>query len=129
MDKTKRDWTVLTDDGERTVAAYSREQAEAIARLRVWLKPGDKLWTVLRHRSASGMSRTIDIVRLERNADGEERVSTYAWNAAKALGWRFDKARNGLKVQGCGMDMGFHTVCALSAVLFGNGYALKTGWI
>ena len=129
MGKTKREWTVQADGGERTVAAYSREQAEAIARLRAWLKPGDKVWTVLRHRSPSGMSRTIDLVRLERGSDGEERVSTYAWNAAKALGWRFDKARDGIKVQGCGMDMGFHAVYELSAVLFGDGYALKTGWI
>ena len=41
------------------------ERDEAIARLRSTLKPGDTVYTVLRNCSRSGMSRSIDIYKLE----------------------------------------------------------------
>ena len=44
-----------------TTATRKAEQEEAIARLRNWIRPGDTLYTVLRHRAASGMSRSIDV--------------------------------------------------------------------
>jgi hypothetical protein len=38
-----------------------RQKAEAIVHLREVLKPGDTVYTVLRHVSRSGMSRNIDL--------------------------------------------------------------------
>ncbi len=110
------------------------EREEAIGRLREWLKPGDTVFCILRHRSASGMSRTIALVKM---VDGDPQF--LAFNAAVALGWRFDRQREGVKVGGCGMDMGFHLVYELASVLFprvagdadgvSGGYALKSVWL
>lgn len=44
------------------------------------------------------------------------------------LGWARGK-RDGIRVSGCGMDMGFHLVYNLSLVLYGSGDALKQRWI
>jgi hypothetical protein len=83
----------------------------AIKQLRGLLSEGDTVWTVLRHVSASGMMRHIDVYAIREN---EPRyLSSFA---ADALEWRM--AERGIKVSGCGMDMGFHLVDSL-------GHALK----
>lgn len=105
--------------------AQKQEQAEAIARLREWIKPGDTVYTILRHVSRSGMQRTIDCIGLDREhaePGGAPRIWAYGWNVAKALGWTFDREREGVKVSGCGMDMGFHMVYAMSATMFPDGF-------
>lgn len=104
------------------------EQQEAIARLRQWIKPGDTLFTILRHRAASGMLRVIDVVSIHGPRKKPD-VSSYGYNIALALGWRHDNKREGIRVSGCGMDMGFHVVYELSCVLFGNGYKLNQRWL
>lgn len=127
MAKTKCDYQVQIDNGTTaTITASSQAQADAIGRLKAWLKPGDKVWCILRHRSASGMLRVIQIVKME---SASERFSYLGYNAATALGWRYSREHEGVKVQGCGMDMGFHLVYTLSSVLFGDGYALKSEWL
>lgn len=107
------------------VSKSDSERAEAIARLREWIKPGDVVYTILRHRSRSGMSRTIDVLGIdpsEKGAGGSPRVFAFGWNVAKALGWTFDREREGVKVSGCGMDMGFHLVYAMSSAMFPEGF-------
>jgi len=95
------------------------EQAEAIERLRTWIKPGDTVYTILRHRSSSGMSRSISLIGF-----GEDRRDlAYSWNVAKALGYGFDDRREGVRIGGCGMDMGFALVYELGRVLFPDGFA------
>ena len=102
-----------------------REQAlmdrnYAIERLLThYVKPGTKVYTIMRHVSSSGMSRNISLVI----ANGEE-VIDITYYAAHALGWRLVE-RNGqraIRVQGGGMDMRFHLVSTLSAVLFHGQY-------
>ena len=96
------------------------EKDEAIAKLRELLKPGDTVYTILDHVSRSGMQREIRVVLL--NADGSKVVDLHPnYLMAKALGYRQAK-RDGLIVGGCGMDMGFHLVYNLSAVLFPEGF-------
>jgi phage terminase large subunit GpA-like protein len=94
------------------------ERAEAIERLRDWLKPGDTIHCVLRHVSRSGMSRVIDFKKIEANGE----VSTLGWNIAKALEMPFDRNREGVKVGGCGMDMGFHIVYNLARTLWPESF-------
>lgn len=108
--------------------AKKTEQQEAIERLRSWIKPGDTLFTILRHRSASGMSRVIDVVAVRGTREKPE-VSACGYNIALALGWRFDRQREGIRVGGCGMDMGFHVIYELSSVLFADGYKLTQRWL
>lgn len=97
--------------------ASDRERESARAELREIVKPGDTLYTVLRHVSRSGMNRGIDVYKIE---DGEPR-----WLSpliAKATGFRFNDKRECLSVSGCGMDMGFHVVYELSYALYGKDF-------
>lgn len=78
---------------------------------------------ILRHKSASGMSRRISVIQIEKN---EPRWLDY--NVAKALGRR-EKQDEGIIVEGAGMDMGFNLVYTPSQTLFKDGYALKHRWL
>jgi len=105
---------------------YARKQL-----LTHYVSEGSRVYTILRHVSSSGMSRDISLVV----ADREGRISDITYYAADALGSRLVE-RNGfraIRVNGCGMDMGFHLVYNLSSVLFHGhdraGYILKQEWI
>ena len=100
--------------------ARQTERTEAADRLREWIAPGDTLYTILRHRSSSGMLRVIDIYKLPTEVDG--RPLAIGWNAAIAMDDRYDRDRNGIRVGGAGMDMGFHLVYNLGATLWPAGY-------
>ena len=97
--------------------ASTQERLDALARLREWCKPGDTLYTILRHVSRSGMQRTIGLVVFR---DGVARHPNYA--AGVALGIPVDRQRDGVKVRGCGTDMGYNLVYGLSATLFPEGF-------
>lgn len=106
------------------------------------LKPGDTVYTVLRHVSKSGMQRRIDCYAI-----GKDRRLQYLSGYMEALGLgKRGKKDQGLVVNGCGMDMGFHLVYGLGTTLWPNGtkkphgtrngepdsasgYALKHEWI
>jgi hypothetical protein len=113
-----------------------REQAlmdrnYAIERLLThYVKAGTKVYTIMRHVSSSGMSRNISLVI----ANGDE-IMDITYYAAHALGDKLieSKGHRAIRVNGCGMDMGFHLVYNLSSVLFTGqdraGYVLKQGWL
>jgi hypothetical protein len=92
---------------------FEKERAE----LRELIKPGDTLYTILRHVSASGMSRDISVVYITK--DGETRQLDYSTHVL--TGYPLSK-HDGVKVGGCGMDMGFSLVYHLSQILYGDGY-------
>ena len=111
---------------------------EAIARLRKILKPGMTVYTVLRHRARSGMSRSISLVIPERadvypcypngeiDYDAKPKrtgleVNSIDYWAARARGYLIDDKHGGLRTQGCGMDMGFALVYNLGATLWPKG--------
>ena len=96
------------------------ERLEALERLREWLSPGDTVYTILRHVSRSGMQRTIDAIVADR-IDTKPGVFCIGWAIAKALDMRFDRDRSGVKIGGCGMDMGFELVYNLGRALWPNG--------
>jgi hypothetical protein len=113
-----------------------REQAlmdrnYAIERLLThYVKAGTKVYTIMRHVSSSGMTRNISLVI----ANGDE-VIDITYYAAHALGDKLieSKGHRAIRVNGCGMDMGFHLVYNLSSVLFTGqdraGYVLKQAWL
>ena len=119
-----------------TAKQKREERDEAIKRLRELVKPGDQLVTVMRHRSASGMSRSIDVYmmytikakdRYDKTLRPSARIN-WLWlsfNIARACGFQWDAARESIRVGGCGMDMGYHIVYTLGRVLFPKGGALK----
>lgn len=108
--------------------AKQTEQSEAIERLREWIKPGDTVYTILRHVSSSGMSRVIQLVSFEVR-DGKPSPLFIGYNVAKALDYRWDNHKEGIKIGGTGMDMGFALVYELSRALFDDGYAINHRWL
>lgn len=48
-------------------------------------------------------------------------IRSIGWLAAKAMGSTFDADLQGIKVGGCGMDMGFHIVYGLGSTLWPKG--------
>jgi hypothetical protein len=109
--------------------AYAREQI-----LTHYLKEGDTVYTVLRSVSSSGMSRTLSL-----KVAKEGKILDLTYYASILLDWPLVEVNGSraLRVGGCGMDMGFHTVYTLSRVLFREegeqlhcdaGYALNHAW-
>lgn len=92
------------------------EIKEAADQLREWVKPGDRVYTVLKHVSASGMYRVIDLYLIKDNRP--MRISGYA---AKLLEG-YDRKHEGCRAGGCGMDMGYHLVMNLGYALYSDGY-------
>lgn len=103
-------------------------KTEAIERLQKTLKRGDTLHTILRHVSQSGMSRVISVVHTSEDGDIQNldfvisQLGHYKRTSASAQ-------HDGLKVSGCGMDMGFAVVYDVAMTVFGDGYALKQSWL
>lgn len=97
--------------------AALEEQEHAREELRALLPPGSTVYTVLRHVSRSGMTRDLDLYVME---NGEPRRIT--WSACKATGITYNGRAGAMRVEGCGMDMGFHAVYTLSHYLYPQGF-------
>ena len=102
---------------ERDAMNTQSSKQEARERVLELVKPGDTVYTILRHVSRSGMSRIIDLVIMQ---DGEpQSISGMSY---KILDSPLDRDRWGVKVGGTGMDMGFAVVYDLSYRLFPEGF-------
>ena len=114
---------------------------EARNELRAILKPGDTVYTKLQHCSKSGMMRVIDLFVIR---DNEPLRIT--WQACKATNTAYNEKHEGMRMDGCGMDMGFAAVYSLGYALWpkgtpephgtrngeqdsDGGYALKHRWL
>lgn len=95
-----------------------RDRLDSIERLKHYIKPGDRLYTVLRHVSGSGMSRVIDVKVLGMMSDGKMRLWDVGHSVAQAIGMKWDDKLEGIGIGGAGMDMGFYIVYNLSRTLF-----------
>lgn len=96
------------------------EQVVALENLRNMFPVGSTVTTLVRYVSRDGGRRAISVLR--GSAEGVDDVS---WSLI-AAGLGTAHARHpGLKVDGMGMDMGYHTVARLSQRLHGDAYALK----
>ena len=104
-----------------------QEQADAISLLHKLLHEGDEVRLILRNVSRSGMTRSISVL-----GPDDEQLSA---PVTVALGWPFDRVRCAVKVDGTGMDMGFHLVYSLAQVILTElplserGYALRARWL
>ena len=118
------------------------DQLEAIERLRELLPEGSTVHTFVTHAARSNMSRSISccVATIENGRPQIQKID--AW-VCRALRLPFDQKHGGVKVGGCGMDMGFHIVNSLSYALHGypdastghlkgtarKGYTLRHQWI
>ena len=83
-------------------------------------KTRPKLHTVLRHVSGSGMLRVIDVYWLH-----EQSRTWITPLVAKLCDYPQDKKHYGLRVSGCGMDMGFSVVYNFSSAVFPDGFRYR----
>jgi len=111
----------------KTIKTQSEKQLQKDNLLR-WLKEGDTILTLCNHVSSSGMTRRIKCYIIKDN-----RLLNISYAVSKVMEWPLND--KGLKISGCGMDMGFHVVYSLSSVLFKKesdkdaGYSLRHEWI
>lgn len=96
-------------------AQAAAEREEAIAQLRAMFPIGSSVPTVLRHVSSSGMTRAISVL-------DPASLRDVSYLVAKATGDRLHPTKPGVRVGGCGMDMGFALVYGLSRTLYRDGF-------
>lgn len=115
---------------KKTEQAIDKEIARMELREMFAKQDRPTVYTVLRHVSQSGMSRDISLFTIE---DNKLRNITHL--AGKALGDKVKDSRGHfvIRVNGCGMDMGFHLVYSLSSVTYPHikeraGYVLHHEW-
>jgi hypothetical protein len=106
---------------ERLDAACEREEIKQ--QLKRDLKNCDTLYTLVDHVSQSGMTRDIRVFMIKDN-----KPLNISYKVAKVLKRRQGK-NTGVRVQGCGMDMGFEIVYNLSRCLFKDGYKINQRWL
>jgi hypothetical protein len=84
--------------------------------LRRLCPPGTTVYTDVAHVSRSGMMRHIRAFVIQ-----DKEPFPISAHVARVLGWPLNDGRSywAVKVGGCGMDMGFHLVNALSYKLHG----------
>lgn len=95
------------------------ERETAVAELRELLPPGTTVQTILRHVSRSGMTRRISPVLMregERPYHLDYLVSIVLGRKTPAHGGE------GVKIEGCGMDMGFELIYQVSSALYPDGF-------
>lgn len=102
--------------------AQKAERQEAIEQLRKWIKPGDTVYTILDHVSRSGMSRNIRVLVALAGEPGEKPSFIHP-NHSVALAINMPRASkgDGIKIGGCGSDMGFEIVYSLGRALYPDG--------
>ncbi len=89
------------------------------AKLQEWLKPGDTVFTILRHVSQSGMLRRVQPIIFKDN-----QPLWIGYSAAAVADLPLDKNGN-IVVKGCGFDAAASVVESLSWHLFKDDNALK----
>jgi hypothetical protein len=106
-----------------TTTKNNIEREEAIKALKkLGIKSGAKVYTTIKHVSASGMSRSIACFISRKNE-----IVKIDWYLNRILGYKFDQNHGGLKIGGCGMDMGFAMVYNLGRALYPKGFKLTKG--
>jgi hypothetical protein len=103
--------------------------------LEEYLMDTNTVYTILRGVSSSGMTRHISLVVAGIDNTGKPALYDITYHASKVLGDKLTE-KNGyrvIKVNGAGMDMGFHLVYSLSSVLYAGqdraGYVLSHRWL
>jgi len=101
------------------------EKEEAREMLRELLdKSGRKIYTVLKHVSSSGMSRRISCL-IDHPENGIMNIDYWIHRLGKFK----ESDKGGLKVNGCGMDMGFHVVYSTSYDVYKDVVSERAGYV
>jgi len=109
---------------KKELERLEREKQQAMEFLKKVVREGSTIYTVLRHVSQNGLTRSISVYAI---VDNE--VVYLDWYVATVLNLKQDIKHDGIKISGVGSDLGFEIVYNLSYFLFGNGYKLKHKWL
>lgn len=102
----------------------NQDKQKTIEWLKKLIKEDDTIYLILRHVSQSGMARDIDMFIIK---DNEPLL--IGWKASNLVGERWHKDNYGIRITGCGMDMGFSLVASLAKILFGDYKKLNHYWM
>ena len=100
-----------------------------------YLKDTKTVYTVLRGASSSGLTQYVSLMVPGLNHEGKPELYNITWHVSNVLGDKLhDKhGHRVIKLQGGGMDLGFHVVYSLSSVLYAGqdraGYVLSHRWL
>lgn len=103
-------------------AQKAEEKATALSYLYSYLKPGQTVYVILRHASKSGMSRSISAVIPTISDEGKPGIYDITHLVAKACDLTVDNQHGGVKMGGCGSDMGFMLVYDLARTMYPQGF-------
>jgi len=114
----------FTDKKNKSMTKQEKTRDEAIKTLKqvYKLKPNSTIIVNQTSVSSSGMTRRLELYIVNKKSNRLDRI-TYL--VGDVLDWNVNDT--GLKVQGCGMDMHFHTVSTLSHYMFGIEDKAYTG--
>ena len=100
-----------------TTATLNQQQQAAMDDLHWLLKPGDTVWSLNRHTSASGMTHCFDFYTIQDN-----QLLRLTHLICVVCEYRQD-TRHGyaLKTTGCGMDMAFQVIYNLGQAMWPDG--------
>lgn len=123
----------------------SDDRQAGIERIKEHAPKGSTIYCILRSVSRSGMSRRISFYAMKpagtKYSTGEKPVHhtepvMLDRAVAAILDMPLDREKEGIRVDGCGMDMGFHVVYSLARAVYGTekdaedaGYVLKHRWL
>lgn len=110
----------------------ARLRAESMRHVRKAVSRKREVLTKVTHVARSGMSRSIECYVI---SGGE--LLNISGDVARIIGEPLDRKNGGVRVSGCGMDMGAQIVYVLGRYLYpqgtkandGGGYALRHRWI
>lgn len=101
------------------MSKLTTEQQEYRDGLKAMLPKGSKIHTLIRSVSSSGMSRRISVFAI---IDGE--LIDLDWHIERAGIAKRRAHKDGLYIQGAGMDMCFALTYDLAMTLHGDGYSI-----
>lgn len=101
------------------MAKLTTEQQEYRDGLKAMLPKGSKIYTLIRSVSSSGMSRRISAFMI---LDGE--LINLDWHIERAGIAKRRANKQGLYIQGTGMDMCFALTYDIANSLHGDGYSI-----
>lgn len=102
-----------------TKAEAAAKRLEILTDLRARIPIGSTVYTVLRHVSRSGMQRRISVII--QSPEGPNNISWDMGHLDSIFRLTDQDGVRSLKVDGCGMDMGFEVVYNLGLVLYPDG--------
>lgn len=102
----------------------SEEKERELKKLQDWIKPDQKVWTKVTHIAQSGMSRSIEpYIVVGRD------IINITYSVSVVLDLSIDQRHGGVRLSGCGMDMGYDLVDRLRYVMYGTHGKLHQRWI